>query len=204
MAEVVLASGLWVPAAGMALVAARLREAGFAARSFAYYGRRSLSANIERLADFAAARRSSEPAHFVGHSLGGVLVFDMLSARPDIAAGRVVLLGAPVRGSLSGRRLCRHAVGRWMLGDCAPRWQEREAAWLREEALGVVAGTRPFGLGRLLGELPDPNDGVVCVSETAVKGMADCALVRQGHSALAISRQVARLVQRFLVAGRFT
>ena len=203
MREVVLASGLWVPAAGMALIAARLRRAGFRPRTFAYYGRQPLGRNIERLAAFAAALPADEPPHFVGHSLGGVLVFDMLCARPESLAGRVVLLGSPVRGSLAGRRLGRHAAGRWLLGECEPRWQAREAVWRRRESLGVIAGTLPLGLGRLLGRLPGEHDGVVCVEETSVDGMAQRALVRQAHSTLAFSRQVAGLVERFLRTGTF-
>ncbi len=203
MREVVLVSGLWVPAAGMALVAARLRHAGFAPRVFSYYGRAPLEENVERLARFAGAGRASEEPHFVGHSLGGVLVFDMLSAFPSVVAGRVVLLGSPVRGSLAGRRLARHAAGRWLLGASRLRWGARAAAWRRPEALGVISGTLPLGLGRLLGRLPGHNDGVVCVAETTVDGMRDQALVRQGHSTLAFSREVAGLVQRFLLTERF-
>lgn len=203
MRQVVLASGLWVPAAAMAFIAARLKRAGFSPATFAYYGREPLEANIARFADFVRARRAGDGAHFVGHSLGGVLVFDMLSACADVAAGRVVLLGAPVRGSLAGRRLARYAPGRWMLGACAGRWTERDAAWRRSEALGVVAGTLPVGLGRVLGRLPGENDGVVLVEETTVTGMSDRALVRRAHSQLAFSGQVATLVERFLQRGSF-
>lgn len=199
--QVVLVSGLWVPAAAMALVAARLRRAGFAPRLFAYYGRQPLAANMERLADFSR-RLSGAAPHFVGHSLGGVLIFDMLSGRPEIPAGRVVLLGAPVRGSLSGRRLSDLALGRWLLGGSAPRWKEREAAWRRSEPLGVVAGTAPLGLGRVLGRLPGAHDGVVTVEETAVAG-AEQIGIAEGHSMLAFSKRAARLVERFLREGRF-
>lgn len=199
--HVVLVSGLWVPAAAMAVLAARLRGAGFVPHTFAYYGRQPLAANLERLADFSRRVPGGAP-HFVGHSLGGVLAFDMLSARPDIRAGRVVLLGAPVRGSLSGRRLARHALGRWLLGGCAPRWVEREAAWRRPERLGVIAGIAPLGLGRVLGRLPGPHDGVVTLAETRVAG-AEEASVTRGHSLLGFSRRVGVLVQRFLREGRF-
>lgn len=198
---VVLVSGLWAPAASMAVLAARLRRGGFAPRTFAYSGREPLAANLERLAEFSRAGEAAAP-HFVGQSLGGVLIFDMLSARADVPAGRVVLLGAPVRGSLSGRRLAGHALGRWMLGGCAPRWQERDAVWRRREALGVIAGTAPLGLGRGLGRLPGEHDGVVRVEETEVTG-AERVRVPQGHSPLAFSRRVAALVQRFLRTGRF-
>jgi pimeloyl-ACP methyl ester carboxylesterase len=200
--EVLLASGLWMPRAGMALVGARLRAAGFSPKLFAYRGREPLEANVARLARFTREAFTAAP-HFVGHSLGGVLIFDMLSQHREVDSARVVLLGAPVRGSLAGRRLGARAIGRWMLGGCASRWDNRPAPWQRGEALGVIAGTLPLGLGVALGRLPGQNDGVVCVEETAVEGMADCALVPQGHSMLAASAQVARLIARFLDAGRF-
>lgn len=203
MRDVVLVSGLWVPAAAMGFIARRLRRAGFSPAMFAYFGREPIESNVERLADFVRSRAWRGAPHFVGHSLGGVLLFDMLSAHPAIPAGRVVLLGAPVRGSLAGRRLARYAPGRWILGGCAVRWAERDAVWPRREALGVIAGTLPVGLGRLLGRQPGENDGVVQVEETTVAGMADRALVRQAHSQLAFSGGVVSLIERFLAGGSF-
>jgi pimeloyl-ACP methyl ester carboxylesterase len=197
--EVVLVPGLWMPAAAMALIALRLSRAGYGTRAFAYQGRAPLEANIERLARFIDGRI----AHFVGHSLGGVLVYDMLTRHPEVLAGRVVLLGAPVRGCFAGRRLGAAAVGRWMLGACRERWVTQDARWHRKEALGVIAGTLPVGLGRALGALPGANDGVVCVQETKVDGAAAQALVREAHSMLAVSGHVATLVERFLRTGRF-
>lgn len=193
--------GLWMPAAAMALLAARLSRRGYATRVFAYRGRGPFDANVERLARFA--REGGQPAHFVGHSLGGVLVLDALSRYRDIPAGRVLLLGAPVRGCLAGRRLARRGIGRWMMGACGSRWLEHEARWPRPEPLGVVAGTRPLGLSAALGRLPGDNDGVVRVEETGVQGMAARVLVPEGHSMLLVSGRVGRLVERFLAAGRF-
>jgi hypothetical protein len=67
----------------------------------------------------------------------------------------------------------------------------------------VIAGTVPLGLGRAFGRLPGQNDGVVCVEETEVEGMACRALVPLGHSALVVSGRVARLVDTFFAQGRF-
>lgn len=197
--EVVLVPGLWMPAAAMALIALRLSRAGYRTRSFAYEGRAPLESNIERLARFIHGRA----AHFVGHSLGGVLVYDMLTRHRDVAAGRIVLLGAPVRGCFAGRRLGAAALGRWMLGACRDRWVAQDARWERKEALGVIAGTLPMGLGRALGALPGANDGVVCVQETKIDGAGEYVLVREAHSMLALSGHVATLVERFLRTGRF-
>jgi hypothetical protein len=75
--------------------------------------------------------------------------------------------------------------------------------WKRDAPLGVVAGTVPLGLGRALGRLPGPNDGVVRVEETAVEGMTAQVLVALGHSLLIVSGAVGRQVECFMREGRF-
>jgi pimeloyl-ACP methyl ester carboxylesterase len=197
--DVILAPGLWMPGAAMAVLAARLARAGYRPRLFSYRGRSPLDANVERLAKFAP----DTPAHFVGHSLGGLLILETLNRHPEIAVRSALLLGSPVRGCLAGRRFGRHRAGRWMMGACGQLWEERDARWRRPEPLGVVAGTLPLAFGRAFGRLPGENDGVVCVSETTVEGMTARALVRQGHSLLGVSGEVCRLTERFLESGRF-
>jgi pimeloyl-ACP methyl ester carboxylesterase len=196
--EVVLLPGLWMPGVAMTLLAARLRKAGHATRVFHYRGRDPLEANVVRLRHFCRG-----PAHFVGHSLGGIVIAETLLRYREIQAASAVLIGSPVRGCHAGRRLGRAAIGRWMMGACAELWQPRLAAWTRSEPLGIIAGTRPLGLGRVLGALPGENDGVVCVSETNMQGMRDQALVPVGHSALIVSSRVAQLVASFIREGRF-
>ena len=59
-------------------------------------------------------------------------------------------------------------------------------------------------LGRIVGgQLPGVNDGVVCVEETAVEGMAASKLVRESHSWMPVSAGVARLAETFMSTGRF-
>lgn len=197
-AQVALVPGLWMPAAAMALFSARLASRGYKVDLFAYRGRGAYARNLEALALFARERTL-----FVGHSLGGVLVLDMLNRHAEIQPSAVVLVGAPVRGCLAGRRFGRTQIGRWLMGASRPVWEERAARWTRAAPLGVVAGTLPMGLGRVFGTLPGPNDGVVCVDETTVDGMADRALVHRGHSMLVVSTEVSSLVGSFLARGRF-
>jgi pimeloyl-ACP methyl ester carboxylesterase len=200
--EVILVHGLWVPRAVMGLLAARLSRAGFRCHAFGYRGRaQPLAAHAESLARFA---RSIGPAHFAGHSLGGLLVLATLEGDRSVQAGRVVLLGAPARGCASGERLARHAPGRWLLGESAGALAGgRVARWSRPEALGVIAGTLPIGLGRMVGKLSDENDGLVRLDETMVAGMADRVAVRVSHSAMLLSSEVASQVEAFLRTGRF-
>ena len=132
------------------------------------------------------------------------MILHALNGHPQLAVGNVVLLGTPVRGSFSGRRLASHRIGRWMLGETQPLWHDREIVrWKRTERLGVVAGTLPMGLGRALGPLPGPNDGVVCVDETALEGMSERITLHVGHSAMLVSPRVASQTAAFLREGRF-
>jgi pimeloyl-ACP methyl ester carboxylesterase len=201
--DVVLVHGLWMPGSVMAPLGARLARAGYAPHVFRYRGTAALDANVERLARFAQEALGGRPAHYVGHSLGGIVVLEMLNRHPGLQAASAVLVGAPVRGSLAGRKFGRSSLGRWMMGACRPVWEARAARWTRAAPLGVIAGTTPLGLGWLVGGLAAPNDGVVCVDETEVEGMSARAFVRRSHSWLPLSAPVATLVARFLGTGRF-
>ena len=202
MREVILTHGLWVPGFAMKPLAVRLGRAGFDCHTFSFMGRaRPMEDHTGRLARFA---REIGPAHFVGHSMGGLVMLEALSRHRDVTVGRVLLLGTSARGNFAGRRLARHAAGRWLLGESRPLWREgRDMRWARPEALGVVAGTRPIGLGRLLGRLAGPNDGVVTVEETTVEGMRERIALPVGHSQMLISAIVAAQVAAFLTDGRF-
>jgi pimeloyl-ACP methyl ester carboxylesterase len=201
--DVILLHGLWVPAAVMTPLAARLSAKGYRCHLFSYSGRaRPLAAHAERLARYAHDVGS---AHFVGHSLGGLVILETLQRHAGVQAGRVVLLGTPVRGNFAGRRLGQHDWGRWFLGSTRALWSEGHAArWTRPEPLGVIAGTLPLGLGRLFGPLPGPNDGVVRLEETEVEGMRERVVLRVGHSAMLLSARVAAQVVAFLRDARFT
>jgi pimeloyl-ACP methyl ester carboxylesterase len=201
--DAILVHGLWVPAAVMTPLAARLSAAGFRCHLFSYFGRgRPIQAHAERLARFA---REVGPAHFVGHSLGGLVTLEALETHRDIQAGNVVLLGTPVRGNFAGRRLGQLGWGRWFLGATQSLWSDgRALRWTRPEPLGVLAGTLPVGLGRLFGALPGPNDGVVRLEETELSGMSERVVLRVGHSAMLLSARVAAQSLEFLRHAHFT
>ena len=61
----------------------------------------------------------------------------------------------------------------------------------------------PFGVGRLLGPFPEPNDGTVAVDETRIAGLADHIVLPVSHVALLWSTSVAAQVAHFLEQGRF-
>ncbi len=60
--------------------------------------------------------------HWVGHSLGGLVILRMLERDAALPPGRVVLLGTPYGDSHAGRALARSALGARMLGRSMGEW----------------------------------------------------------------------------------
>ena len=204
-AAVVVVHGLWMPRAAMAYFAHGLSAGGLAAHLFAYPSRtESLAANAVRLAEFTAQVRG--PAvHFVGHSLGGVLILAMLERYGSARPGRVVCLGSPLGGSLAAERLARSRAGRWFIGKSMQDLVASRgvSAWHGEHALGVIAGNIPLGAGRAVAPLGRPNDGTVAVAETRLAGTTDHIVVPVSHFSLLWSAIVIRQTLLFLESGAF-
>ncbi len=204
---VVYVHGLWLSGAesiGLRRYLARTLPCD--ARVFPYS---SLSAGIDGHARALARYLGSITAstlHLVGHSLGGVVIlkyFELGFTPPS--SGRVVLLGSPVRGSVAARRFAELPFGRALLGPAAREelLGARERRWRGDRDLGIIAGNRPVGLGRLLGTWPAPGDGTVLVEETRVAGARAALELPVGHTGFLFSRAVARQTMLFLRDGHF-
>ncbi len=94
--------------------------------------------------------------HVVAHSLGGLVACEAFAAHADLPPGRVVLLGFPVRGSRAARAVASRWYGAAMLGPLAVAElaRERDCAWRSSREVGVIAGSRAVGIGRVFADLP--------------------------------------------------
>lgn len=203
---VVFVHGLWMPGFELAWLRAQLRKAGFETCQFHYSTvRKDVAANAEDL--FAFARDcGGDELHVVGYSLGGVVALEMLARFYDqLPPGRVVLVGSPVRGSNAAKHLTGSLWGKWLLGASAQHGLDEDHAdcWHSQRELGVIAGTKSFGMGRVMAELPEPNDGTVALDETVLESAQDCVDFPLTHVTLMFSRRVANAIVAFLRSGSF-
>lgn len=203
---VVFVHGLWMNGLELTWLRRQVAKAGFRTRQFIYSTvREDLAHNVDALFRFARGLEARE-LNFVGYSLGGVVAVNMLARFHDqLPRGRVVLIGSPVRGSDAARGLAKHQWGRFMLGSAGPDCliEDHGLRWQKPRELGVIAGTRSVGLGKLFGGLPSPNDGTVAISETHLDNETDRVEFPLTHATLMFSPRVASATTHFLRTGRF-
>lgn len=202
---VILVHGLWMHGLVFAFVRRRLARRGFAVAAFSYPTVRGA------LADNAAAlgryldRLDAQRIHLVGHSLGGLVVLRLLADRADSRLGRVVLMGSPYAGSHSATALRRLPLLARLVGRSLADWLDAPRPTLPPAIeIGVIAGDRSIGLGRVIPGLPKPNDGVVAVAETRLPSARDAIVLPVAHSQMLVSRRCTEAVENFLRNGNFS
>ena len=196
--------GLWMNGLETWWLRHRVEAQGFGAHAISYP---TMHATAEQVAEqLALAIAALEPpVHLVGHSLGGLMLLKLFELKPDQPPGRVVLLGSPVAGSHAARSVASWAIGPGLIGQLALKEivQRGSRRWDQPRDLGVIAGSTSAGLGRVVSNLPEPNDGTVAVEETRIEGMTDHLVLPVTHTGMLASAPVAEHVVRFLDTGRF-
>ena len=201
----VLVHGLWLHGVAMELQRRYLTRMGFEAICYSYPTVRcTLTENVKRLAGFARSLKTGR-IHWVGHSLGGIVILHLIQRTHELPPGRVVLLGVPCGGSHSGRTLADSFLGQYALGHCVREWLASPGVGsFGDREIGSLAGCAGIGLGRVVASgLPMPHDGTVTVAETELAAACDRIVLPVSHTSMLLSRSVAHQTSAFLRHGRF-
>ena len=207
MTPVVYVHGLWMPGDESLVLRHRLsQEFALSLHSFRYSAAfASIQSTTERLAAFVSDLKA--PAvHFVCHSLGGLIIHRFLEGFGSQPPGRVVFLGTPAGGSRAAEQASRFAPVAHLMGSTVAEelLKPQGRRWNHDRELGIVAGTQPLGVGQLLANFSEDNDGTVAVSETRMPGATDHIVLPVSHLGMLISTRVARETGHFLTQGRFS
>jgi len=157
------------------------------------------------LAEFVRELAAPE-VHFLGHSLGGLVIHRFLERFPEQPPGRVVFLGTPSVASRAAEHAARFAPIAHLMGQSVAEelLQPRERRWTHPDPLGIVAGTQPVGLGQFLAQFHEENDGTVAVTETRMPGATDHIVLPVSHLGMLVSPRVAHETGLFLTQGHFS
>jgi pimeloyl-ACP methyl ester carboxylesterase len=201
---IILIHGLWMNSLVLLPHQRRLRAQGFAVRRFSYPSwRGGLADNVHLLSSFVDESPGAV-IHIVAHSLGGLVALKMLSHAPDARIRRVVLMGAPYTGCHCGITLAAQPMLTELVGRTLKDWFSLPHPTLRATVeIGVIAGTRSIGFGRLIPGLARPNDGVIAVEETRIAEASDSIALNVSHSGMLVSRACAGQITSFFRTGRF-
>lgn len=192
---VVLVHGLGRSRVSMMPLQWALERAGYDVLNWGYS---SVSAHIPELGERmgadvarAAAAHPGRPVHFVGHSMGNILIRWVLVNQRPVEVGRVVMLAPPNQGARAADRFAP-----WM------GWILRPLPELTTGD-GSTARSIPAPVDVRIGIIAGAKDAKVSVEETRLAGADEHIVVKGGHTFLMARPNVQRLVLRFLTTGDF-
>jgi pimeloyl-ACP methyl ester carboxylesterase len=210
MDGVVLLHGIMRTSRSMAGLARHLQKAGYEVYNVDYPSSRHTLPELAGIvgpsvAKFAAA---VDHVHFVGFSMGGLLVRTLLATGRPLNLGRVVMIGTPNGGSEVADLLRDFKLYRKILGPAGQQLVTDQAAFSHIFAdpdfeVGVIAGSVTSGpiSARIF---KAPNDGKVSVASTVLPNCTDHVILAQSHTFLPLSRRAWVETEAFLKSGMFT
>ena len=189
-----------------------VEDAGFTTLNLGYKSRRKpLEALAEDIhPEIQGFRRKVEgPLHFVGHSMGGLLVRVYIAKFAPKNLGRVVMLGTPNGGSEIADRLKDYAIYRAFFGPAGQQLGTRRDELIESfltpvnYPVGIISGNRTVDPISSTLMLPRPNDGRVSVENTKLVGMTDHIVIASSHPWLVRNADAINQTVSFLLRGKF-
>lgn len=205
---VVLQHGLLRTPASLGRLQRALEQHGYEVLNPGYRSTRGTIAEHARaLAAAVAARRTRghvEEWHFVGHSLGGLVIQEYLRQPGAVEPHACVYLATPHRGAMLADLRRHWFVFQWLMGteaafELSPGdpFHQQPLPWL--DRSGAIVGD----VGDGNASIPGADDGTVAVDEAALPPPAANLRLPVGHTGIAADLRVLRQVLWFLRHGAF-
>lgn len=210
--HVILLHGLGRGAHVMRKLNSYLMLQGYQSHNIDYPSR---SAKIETLAEGIYKQiqplltQKENPVHFIGHSLGGILIRYILQTFEVNNLGRVVMIAPPNHGSEVAEYMKKFSFYRRTFGPAGLQLGTKQNAFLQSlhdpnYEVGVIAGDRSIDLLFSWLLLPGPNDGKVTIESTKLRGMCDHITVHAPHPFIPSFQSAIDQAHHFIKHGRFS
>lgn len=149
--------------------------------------------------------RLQQPVHFVGHSLGGLMIRAYLVENQVAHLGRVVLIGTPNTGTpvvdLFQDKWWMKLAGPTAMALGTQATSFPNSLPKPDYPVGVIAGI--VERGPMTKKIPGDDDGLVPVESTRVEGMRDFVVIDTNHTMMRYDDEVLRQTIAFLRNGAF-
>lgn len=199
---VVLLHGMGRTSVSLWILEARLEKAGYSVLKFSYSASaESLDEMSARLDTFLREEVQTGRYHFIGHSLGNIIVRNAFKRKLRPGLGRMVMLAPPNEPAFMAEAFREMPLYQWLSGDSGQKLSSEEfykTLPVPGIEFGVIAGDRGHGL-----ITNEANDGIITVESTKLPGMKDWILLHHTHTFLMNSRDTAEQCVHFLKNGAF-
>jgi pimeloyl-ACP methyl ester carboxylesterase len=208
---VIILHGIFRTHRSMRGLAGFLEKSGFRILNLDYP---STKHSIETLADVIQhditqfASQISGQLHFVGYSMGGLLIRAYLNKYRPEKLSRVVMIGTPNQGSEVADFLQAIKLYRWLYGPAGQQLITKQDNFLRhfgkvDYELGIIAGNKPIDpISSCI--IRKPNDGKVSIESTKLDGVKEHIILPCSHTFFPSNREMWAQVLHFLKTGLFT
>lgn len=147
----------------------------------------------------------TQKIHFVGYSLGGLLVRNYLNQYRPAQLGNTVLIGTPNQGTEIADRLMESKLIKYLMPITSDLGTSQTSLPNQlpppNYPVGIIAGLFENDLNEPF--LPGLDDGIVPISSTQLKNMQDFILIHTGHPMMFYNQTVSDQVIHFLKNGVF-
>lgn len=200
----------------MQKIASELGEEGYVVINLSYPSRKH---TIEELSELYLAKAvqklcidKKKRIHFVGYSLGCIIIRKYLQDYLRLNLGRVVMIAPPNHGSEIVEFMMKgplKALYKWWFGPAGQQLGASKNSYINKGLeksvkyeLGIIAGDCcinpivPFIIKKT-------NDGRVSIKSTKLKGMKDHIVIHSPHCFVASNDETIKQVAYFLRNGQF-
>lgn len=206
---VVILHGIFRSSHHMRKLAAYLEKEGYDVINLDYpstqYTLEELTHSIQK--QIKSKITEEKTVHFVGYSMGGLLLRAILNEYRPLHLGRVVQLAPPNKGSEYADFLQKNWFYRKMYGPAGQQLITDQKHLVPlfgkiDYQLGIIAGNSSIDPTSFF-LIKGPNDGKVSIENTKIEGMHDHIVVKASHTFFPYNKQVQIQTAYFLKYGTF-
>ncbi len=209
MELVILLHGMMRTKRSMNSIEKELRTSGYYILNITYPSNRlSIESIVEYIhKEIMQNLKEVSKIHFVGYSLGGLVIRAYLQKYKPKNLGRVVMVGTPNKGSESADKFKNLWLYKKLIGPAGQQLVTDQDTFKHIFGkvfypLGIIAGSVAIDpINYMI--IPKPNDGKVSVESTKLKGMADHIVIKTNHTFMARNSKVIKQILHFLKKGKF-
>lgn len=205
---VFLLHGLKRNSQDMMVLQAAFRRKGFRTVNWSYPSDRFSLEKLGQQFGDVVRRHPCKRAHFVCHSMGGLVLRSYLSQSRPAKSGRVVTIGSPHSGASIAGRFEGWKIFGAMFGPGG-----KELAPSKLPALAMPADFPNIEFGTIIGAMGNDfgmnplikgdNDGLVGVAEAQLEGAKESLTLKHHHFTIHLQDDTVTATLRFIETGAF-